>query len=208
MYLFNRTRQAKADRILEAMPSAVSIAEKVTQITGIDIYVWSYRFGAPMGTIMWSCRLDSRAQLFEANEKMMADATYIDMAMSMAELYEGPTVDGLFRVISGTPSPEPRDFIEITQATMANGKYAEAMQFGVDMQQYVADELGTPTMFGAMQHGGFADVGWIQGFETIDEVDAAAEWNMTNEGYHERVNSAADLFVPGSGQQALVARLR
>ena len=74
MHVFSRSRKAKAESVLQAVPEAVSIAEKVTSLTGLEIYVWQARFGQPLGTLMWSCRLESQAQLFEATEKMLADA--------------------------------------------------------------------------------------------------------------------------------------
>ncbi len=207
MYLFSRTRQARPDKVLDAMPAAAEIASKVTQITGLDIYVWTYRFGEPFGTMMWSCRVDSQAQLFEATEKLTADATYVDMALSMTDYYDGPALDGLFRVVSGTPSPEPRKFLSVTRATMRNGKYAEAMEFGVGMQEFVAAELDCPTMFGSVVHGAFADVGWIFGAESMDQIDAFADWQATNEEFAARIQSASDLFVEGSGQDALIEKI-
>jgi len=207
MYLFNRTRQAKTNKLMEATAAAVDIASDVTSLTGMEIYVWTFRFGAPVGTMMWSARLDSQTQLFEATEKMVADQGYVDKAMAMAELFDGPAVDAMFRVISGTPSDAPSKFIETTQATMANGKYAEAMEFGVKMQQHVATALGMPSIFGAATYGGFADVGWIVGGNSMADIDRGDDWQTTDTDYHALVQSAAGLFVEGSGQRALLEKI-
>lgn len=207
MYLFNRTRQAKSDRLIDATAGAVEIATKVTQLTGLEIYVWTFRFGQPVGTMMWSARLEHQADLFTATEKMAADPGYIDMAMGMADLYEGNGVDAMFTVVSGTPSDSPSKFIQLTQATMSNGKYAEAMAFGVDMQEFIATERGQPTMFGASTYGGFADVGWIVGADSVAQIDDGNAWEMSNADYHAKVQSAAGLFVEGSGQQSLLEKL-
>lgn len=207
MYLFSRARQAKADKFFEAVPGAVEIAAKVTQITDLEIYVWQTRFGAPVGTITWSCRLESQAQLMEATEKMMADATYVDMALALGEHYEGSAADQLVRVIAGTPSPQPPKFIQMTTATMANGKYAEAMAWGVEMQEFVANELGTTSMFGKPTYGGFADVGWLLGAESAAQLDEFSAWEMSNTEYHERIQAAGGLFVEGSGQQGLIEKI-
>ena len=207
MYLFNRTRQAKSNALLEATAGAVEIAAQVTQLTGLEIHVWTYRFGEPVGTMMWSARLESQSQLFEATEKMTADQGYIDKAMALAELYEGPAVDGMFRVVSGTPTNAPSRFIQTTLATMSNGKYAEAVAFGVDMQQFIAAERSQPTIFGTATYGGFADVGWIVGADSMAEVDEGDAWQATNADYHAKVHSAAGLFVEGSGRQNLLEKL-
>ncbi|MDJ0769233.1 MAG: hypothetical protein QNJ12_10580 [Ilumatobacter sp.] len=207
MYLFNRARRAHPSKLLEAMGSAVEIAGKVNQITGLEISVWSVRFGRPAGTIMWSARLDSQAQLFEANEKMMADATYMDMVMSMNELYEGTAEDRMASVISGAPAEAPSKYVVTMEATMANGKYAEAIEFGVAMQEFGHSELDAPNMFAAATYGGFADVVWLTGFDTPEQLDAGHEWQMTNPEFHERVKGAAGLFVEGSGAQGLIERI-
>lgn len=207
MYIFSRTRQARADRFLDAIPSAVEIAGKVTAITGHDVHVWNVRFGQPMGTIMWSVRLDSQAQLFEATEKMMVDSTYLDMSMSLSELFEGPTTDRLVRIVSGTPTETPAKFISSTQAVMTNGHYADAIKFGVEMQGFVAEALGQPTVFGSATYGGFADVLWLIGSDSMADIDAAADWEATDADYQTRVESGSGLFVEGSGQNGLLERM-
>jgi hypothetical protein len=207
MYIFSRTRQARPDKVLDAIPSAIEIAQKVTTITGMEVHVWSVRFGQPTGTIMWSARIDSQAELFESTEKMMADATYLDMAMSLADQFEGPATDQLVRIVSGTPSEAPAKFISTTQAVMANGNYAKAIEFGVKMQEFVAKSLDQPTVFGTATYGGFADVIWLTGADSMAEVDAGTDWQNSDADYHKLVESAGGLFVEGSGQNGLLERL-
>ncbi len=207
MYIFSRTRTAKGDRMLEALPAAVEIAGKAAAVSGLDVHAWNVRFGQPMGTIMWSVRLDSQAQFFEATEKMSVDASYMDMAMSLGDLFEGPTTDQLVRLVSGTPSESPAKYISTTQAVMTNGRYADAIAFGVGMQGFVNEALGHPTVFGAATYGGFADVLWLTSADSMDEVDTAADWLATDADYLERVQAAGGLFVEGSGQNGLLERM-
>ena len=207
MYIFSRTRTAKGARMLEAMPAAVEIAGKASAVSGLDVHAWNVRFGQPMGTIMWSVRVDSQAQLMEGTEKLAVDASYMDMAMSMDEFFEGPTTDQLVRLVSGTPSESPSKFISTTQASMANGQYADAIAFGVEMQGFVHEALGHPTVFAAAAYGGFADVLWLTGADSMDQVDAAADWLATNADYLGRVQSAGGLFVEGTGQNGLLERM-
>jgi hypothetical protein len=207
MYIFNRRRQAKSERLLEALPAAVEIAKKVTDITGHEVHVWNSRFGAPVGTIMWSVRIDSQEELFKATEKITVDATYVDMAMALAEQYEGPAQDRLGRIISGTPTESPSKYVAVTEAVMAAGRYADAVEFGVGMQEYLASELGVSTMFGTSSYDNFGLVTWLMGCDTLAEIDAAADWTMTNTGYQDRVKSAQGLFLDGSGHRGLIERL-
>lgn len=207
MYIFSRTRQARSDKILEATAAGVEIAGKVSTITGHDIHCWAVRFGQPMGTMMWSVRIDSQADLYDATAKMTADSSYIDMAMGMNEYFEGNAHDRLGRLVSGTPSEEPARFIGITEASMAAGKYAEAMAFGVDMQEFVADQLGVATVFAKDVYGGFADVLWLTAADSMEQVDSQADWQMSNAEYLEKVAAADGLFIDGSGHNGLIERL-
>lgn len=207
MYIFSRTRQVRPEKMIDAIAPAVEIAEKVTQITGVPIHVWTSRFGAPLGTMMWSCRMDSQSELHEATEKLAVDATYLEMAMAMTEHYQGPAQDALVRVVSGRPSPEPSKFTVLTRATMANGHFAEAVAWGVGMQEFVCDALDAPGAFVTSAYDGFSDVGWILGLDSMADLDAAADWEATDADYQERVAGAGDLFIAGSGHRSLIEKL-
>ncbi len=207
MYVFSRSRKAKPEAVLEAVPAAVSIAEKVTTLTGLDIYVWQARFGAPLGTLMWSCRLDNQAQLFEATEKMLADPGYVEQALGMYEHFEGDATDRLFRLIAGTPADSPAKYVQTTEATIANGRYAEAMEWGAEIAMYVGESSGRNVMFAASNYDGFGTVGWMTGADSMDQMDALDDWTMTDTGYQERIGAAGDLFVPASGMRGLIERV-
>lgn len=207
MYIFNRTRLARPGKLAEAAAAGLEAGQKATEITGHDVHTWNVRFGAPFGTMMWSVRIDSQAELFEATEKLMVDPSYIEMAMALNDLFEGPTTDNLVRVVSGTPSDTPSRFVYSTQAVMANGRYADAVQFGIEMQEFAFGETGHPNVFGTAVYGGFADVIWLTGADSMEAVDGAQNWAMSNAEYQERVQSAAELFVEGSGQNGLIERL-
>jgi hypothetical protein len=207
MYLFSRNYKAQAGKAVEAATAAVTIADKGSTITGHPIYVWRTAFGAPIGTLSWSMRLESQAQLIELGEKLEADPTFVEMQLGLAESFEGDMVDRLVSVVSGTPAPTPPTYIATVEASMAEGKYAEAIAFGVSMQEFIASELGLTTMFGAETYGGFASVVWLTGAQTAADLDRLNEFQMTNADYHERVNSAAGLFVESSGQQGLIEKI-
>ena len=70
MYIFRRTSTVHQAHIQPAMEFAVAIAAKVTQITGRDISVYSTLFGAPVGTLHWTTRVDSMADLGDLTAKI------------------------------------------------------------------------------------------------------------------------------------------
>jgi hypothetical protein len=207
MYLFTRTRTAQPDKIAEARQHAVELAEMVKSLTGDDVNVFAVRFGAPMGTIMWSLRVESQAHLQANNEKMLVDSGYLDAARKLTANFEGHAVDAMSRFISVTPADGPSRFYAVTRASMAAGHYPAAIEFGVKVQQYVAEKLGAPTAFMAATYGGFADVTWTIGADTMAGIDAIDEMQMSDTKYQALVNEAGDLFVESSGMNSLVERL-
>ncbi|MEL6890536.1 MAG: hypothetical protein AAFP84_02990 [Actinomycetota bacterium] len=207
MYIFSRSRLAGSESYFEAMTSAVEAATKVTEVTGIEVFTWRVSFGAPLGTITWSCRIDSQADLSAANEKLAVDTSYMDMALAMGSQFEGHAEDALMRVVSGTPSSTPSKYYVATLATMANGRYRDAMTWGAQMQEFVCDAQDAPGVFGSSVYGGFGTVGWLMGYDSMEAIDAGSDWEATNEEYHERLDAGSDLFIPGSGQQRLIERL-
>lgn len=209
MYIFNRARQAASGHVNDAFVAAVAAGAKATEVTGVDIYTWMVRFGRPSGTVMWSVRLDSQAQLMELDEQLAGDAGMAQLVSSIDHLFDGPSEDRLTRMISGTPASAPKKFIATTEASMANGKYAEAMAWGAEMQEFVGTQSGLTTAFGMMTYGGFADLIWLLGADDMDDLDKWDEWRMSDQAgeYHQRIHAAAGLFVEGSGQNGLIAQL-
>ena len=82
---------------------------------------------------------------------------------------------------------------------------------GVYGEQQLRYDSQHPWMHGYWQeipaYGGFADVSWVLGMETGADMDRFADWQATDTGYQDRVASAADLFVEGSGETSLVEKI-
>ena len=205
MYIFSRTTLAALGKAPEAFPAAVGIAATVGEITGHEIRVFTAHFGAPLGTVMWSTTVESHADRATMLEKLAADQRYLDQADSMQGLFMTPATDGMSRFLSPPIDPNSR-YYSITRAAMSNGKYAEGITFGIEMADYVSKEAGLPSVFVKPSFGGFADVTWISGMDSLGDVDQFEDWQMGDAGYQERVNSAADLFVENSGVNSLVEK--
>lgn len=207
MYIFSRRTLAALGKQFEAVPKAIEIAEKVADISGAEINVFTARFGAPLGSIMWSRRADSMAELQAFSEKVLADAEYVEMVNGMAGLFMTPAEDSIGRVLSTPLEGTPARFWGITQAAMTAGRYAEAVEFGIEIADYMASAVGAQSLFLKAGYAGFADVTWLVGFDSMDAVGAFDDWQMSDSGYQERVNRAAELFVENSGRQSLIEKL-
>lgn len=207
MYIFSRSTIAAIGRQFDAIPAAVGVAQMVTKVTGHEVNVFAARFGAPQGSVMWSARTESMAELQGITEKLMADAGYLEMLESMNGLFMAPAEDRLSRILTAPIEGATSKYYGVTRAAMINGKQADAVAFGVRTAEYIGKSLGTMSAFTKSAYGGFNDVSWLIGFDSEADVDAFDDWQMTDSGYHDIVAEAGDLFVENTGHTTLIERI-
>jgi hypothetical protein len=207
MYIFSRSTIAALGRQFDAIPAAVGVAQLVTKLTGHEVNVFTARFGAPQGSVMWSARTESMVELQGVNDKLMADGSYLEMVESMNGLFMAPVEARLSRVLTAPIEGATAKYYGITRAAMANGKQAEAVAFGVKTAEYIGKSLGTMSAFTKSAYGGFNDVSWLVAFDSEADVDAFDDWQMTDSGYHDIVAEAGDLFVENTGHTTLIERI-
>lgn len=207
MYIFSRSTIAALGRQFDAIPAAVGVAELVTKLTGSDVNVFTGRFGAPQGSVMWTTRTESMVELQELTGKLMADAGYLEMLESMNGLFMAPAEDRLGRVLTGPIDAPSSKYYGVTRAAMSNGKQADAIAFGIKTAEYIGKSLGTQAAFSKSGYGGFNDVTWLVGFDSEADVDAFDDWQMSDSGYHDILAEAGDLFVENSGHTSLIEKI-
>jgi hypothetical protein len=207
MYLFSRNAKAAPGKVFEATAAAVEIGQKASAASGLDIQTWSHRFGQPIGSISWTCRVESHAEFHAATEKMLADSGYVEMQQAIAELLDEGEGDAMLNMVAGVPSDTPAKFYTTTRATITQGKLGAAMQWGAEITDYVLNGVGRSGAFFASAYGGFSDVAWLIGHDTIEQVDELAAWQASDAEYVKRVDDAGQMFIPGSGQNGLVERI-
>jgi hypothetical protein len=207
MYIFSRSTIASLGRQLDAIPAAVGVAQMVTKLTDTEVNVFVARFGAPMGSLMWSARTESLTELQGMTDKLMADQGYLDMLESMNGLFMAPAEDRLGRVLTGPLEAPTSKYYGVTRAAMTNGKQADALAFGVKTAEYIGKAIGAQTAFTKSAYGGFNDVTWIVGFDSEADVDAFDDWQMGDSGYHDILAEAGGLFVENSGHTTLIEKI-
>lgn len=208
MYIFGRSREANPQRYFEAVEAAVELGHMAANISGLQISVFATRYGEPGTTLRWSTRVESQAELQAAMDKLAGDPAYRKWLEAHAELFAGAPTSQLTSIVSAANiTPVPRRFYTVLTATAANGKYADAIAFGVKGQQFVAEATGLTTMFGTSVFGAFGSVGWLTGADDASQLDELRAMEATNPGYHELVAEAADLFMPGSGMSSLIEKI-
>jgi hypothetical protein len=208
MQLFTRTISL-AGPFDKMMAFATGMRELVSDRAGREIALWSVSFGAPIGTLIYSARVEGLADLQSIGATLMGDAEYHAKLAAGRDLSTAPPVDGLSTPIHGELGAVPPvgTVAIITTAAIANGKYAEALAWGVEIAQYVEGVTGFPTLFLSQDFGGFGNVTWIGATPDAASADAAGQKLNADPGYLGKLAAAGDLFAQGSGQRALLTRI-
>ena len=209
MYLFSRNAKAAPGKGLEAMAAAVEIGKKASAVSGLDIQTWNHRFGHPVGSISWTCRVDSHADFLAATEKMYADAGYVEMEQAISDLIvegEGDAFlrDGRRRSVGHAGQVLHDD----PGRRSAGGKLAEAMEFRVGdhgLHPHVRRPIGRVLLL---------RLRWLLRRRVADRTrldrsrsTRCGRGRASDAEYLKRVDAAADLFVVDSGHNGLVERV-
>ena len=206
MYIFRRTSSLKPEHMLDGMAFAVEVAAKVTSITGRDLNVFNTVFGAPIGTIHWTARFESLAELGDVTAKLAVDSGYMDMVQKASGLFSSLPSDSVVNIISSSLTGTAQRYVAITEAVPANGKIAEAVAFGVKTQAHVA-KSGRNTAFGTRPFGAYGAVSWVVAGQTLADMDTLQNFFTTDATFQKLVADASDLFVEGSGHNSLLERI-
>jgi hypothetical protein len=192
---------------LEAIPASIEVAALVTKITGREVNTFTGVYGVPLGSVMWSARAESQADMQAVTEKLMTDQAYLDMLESMQGLFMTPAEDQFSRVITDPVAAATSRYYGITRAVMTAGKYGPAMTFGVEVANYMGKALNTQSSFVKSGYGAFAGVAWILGFDSAEDIDRFDDFQMSDAGYLELVDKAGDLFVENTGFTSLIEKI-
>lgn len=208
MRLFTRTVHLQGPP-MEIAAYAADMRAFVSDKTGVEVGLWNVQFGAPIGTMVFSARVDGLAQLASITESLLADPTYHEKLATGAGFAAGPAEDALSEPLHGGDGEAPPvgTVITATRAVIAGGKYAEAVGWGIEMALYSEKVTGSPVGFYMDTFGTFGTVVWIGGAPDAAAADAMNDALNADAGYLDKLGSVGDLFVPASGQRSLAVRV-
>jgi hypothetical protein len=207
MYLYVRTSEAAPGKAAQAAAFAVEAAAYVKGATGHEIYTWTAAFGAPLGTVSWSARLESIAAYGEFTDHLAADAGFADLGVRAAELFSGSPSDSISEIVAGSPNAGPRAFAAVVTAQCAPGRIADAMTWGLDIMTTVGSVTGLPVMMLRSMYGPYAGIGWVTGAESFAEIDAGNAATGADQSFVGKLDLGGPLFLAGSAHQILLRRI-
>jgi hypothetical protein len=211
MYLFTRSARLAPGRMRESMTWAAEITGKVNQISELPFQLWRPAMSPGVGRLVWSTATDDLAALEAVEDKLLADEGYIGLLDSGAAFASGDQVDDqLVTLVHAPPDVGSRDiaYAAVVTASVANGHFAQALDIGVRIAQIAERAGGAATSFGISTTGGYAQVGWITGYDDIGQFQRSEEAVNTDPELVQLLDGeAASTFIPGTGQQTLLRRV-
>ena len=197
MYIFSRTGTIVPGHFVEGTTFAIEVAAQVKAITGVNVNVYRLGYGQPLGTVVWTSRVESQAELADIEAKLYADAGYVETVDRNGHLFTGGGTDGLSNVVSSTIAA-PKPIVAVTQAVIANGKFAKAMELGVKLQVHIAKITGLSTAFATDTYGAYGGVRWLTAADAMTEIDHADQVIATDAEFHALLEQAGDVYQPGA----------
>lgn len=192
-----------------AVEWATEIRAVASASMGTEVSLWAGSFGVPIGAMAFTARVEGIADLAERAAPMLEDATYGALLAKGAELMAAPPQDSLATPLHGELGDPPPvgSFAVVTNAQIANGKFAEAVGWAIDIASHVTSTSGMPVGVMMQEYGPFGMLTWIGIGADAAAVDAAAAATRDDADYVTKMSAAGDLFVAGSGARVLLSRV-
>ena len=193
----------------ESVAWASDICAAASAGMGTQVSLWSVGFGGPIGAVGFTARVEGIADLMAKAGPMLADPAYQAKLAKGRDLVGGPPEDSLATPIHGELGDPPPvgSFAAVTNATIANGKYAEAIGWGIEVSDHVTELTGMPVALLMQEYGPMGVLTWIGLGADGAAVDASGAAMAADADYIAMLSAAGDLFVEGSAHRSLVTRL-
>jgi len=176
MYLFSRQAQLAPGNTRAAMTWATGITEKVNQITGLEVSLFSLTFSPRVGTLAWSTFVPDLPTLEVATDKLLVDDGYVSMVDEGAKYGEGGADDMLAQVIHGAPDPSRKiEYASTVQAVCASGNVMKGIELGIEIAERAEKAMGLPVLCTTAATGSYGSVGWITGYANVKEFEQSQQ---------------------------------
>jgi len=198
MYIFARTREIHPAHARDGVAAAVEAGARANAITGLQIFVWSTLFSAPVGTVVWSCRVDQLDELITAQDALFASDEFDSFIRERDDLFVGPLADTVSEVVYGAPTEGPGAFVQTVRAVCANGSLSEGLHTGIELAEAAKRITGRSTMVVTPVAGTYGSVGWISSFDDLGSMAAANAQLAADADWLKLVDRAGHVYAPGT----------
>lgn len=201
MYVFSRSTVVQGGNQREAMLWVASVAEKVNQITDLDIAVWQNVFSREVGRLAFVAFVEDLEQLETADAKLAADDAFVAETDRGSSFTNGTLDDQLGQVIYGNPNPERNvTYATSVSALSCPGKFARGVELGIEIAERAEQITGEPTMLVTAVTGDYASIQWITAYDDVKGLQTAGEKLNANPSFgHFIDNEVPGVYESGLG---------
>jgi len=199
MYRFARTALLTGDPV-KAMGWAVTITEKVNQISEVPITLWTSVLSTPLGLIAWTANVENVSEIEALDAKLTVDNGYLDLQAAGTEyIVPGSAGDSLATVVFQTPGAESGSFhyASVTMAHVLPGQFRRGIEVGVEFAQQVHDLSGLETSFEMAATGAMGTVTWAMVADSLEQLQRGEDTVNSDETFITKIDTeASKLYQP------------
>ena len=208
MYLFTRAVRLTPGHIRDGMEWAVSMTEKVNQITALNVGLWTPLMSPGVGTLSFGCAVETLSDLEDAESKLNVDPMYLDAVERGATMIQGAAEDEVAQFLYNPDQTANPTHVAVVRSALANGAFARGVATGIEIAQR-ATQLGSiPTSFLLSTTGTYAGCGWISSAHSLKELEESEQAVNANPDFIAFLDSeAANCYLPGITTQSIWRRV-
>ncbi|MCU1465407.1 MAG: hypothetical protein JWM72_1335 [Actinomycetia bacterium] len=202
MYLYSTSARSGVADPVKVMEWALSMTEKINQISEVRTSLWTSAMSPAMGTMAWTSVVSDLAIIEDTEAKLAADPGYAELVgQATALLSTDPADQTLMQLVHADPDAAGVDarYALTTRATLAPGSMVAGIELGVELAQKAKKITDRPTSFAVSVTGDYGAVMWVSMAETIQQVQASIEALNSDPDFAKAIdNKAGKAYLPGA----------
>ncbi len=208
MYLFTRQTKLSPGHVGDGMEWAVSVTEKVNQVTSLNVGLWARMLSPGLGTLSWGAAVEHLSDIEDAQTKLSADPLYQDFANRGATMTEGGIDDEVAQFITdaagGGSNPT---HVAVVRSQLANGCFQSGIGAGLEIATMATELSGIQTSFLVSSTGTYGGVGWISGTDSLRALEDGESASNGNPEFLALVDRLSVNFIQGVTTQSIWRRI-
>jgi hypothetical protein len=197
MYIFTRSRRLNPATFRAGLAAAIDGGSRASALIGEPVTVWSTMLSPPVGTVVWSMRVDDLDALVGHGDALAADDGFDEWIRGSDSLFAGPLTDSVSEVMAGAPSGPPAAYLSVVSGVCANGSLAAGMTVGVEIAEAATRITGHSTAFTVALTGAYGAVNWVAGLPDLGALGASNQALAASQEWLELVDRAGSAFAQG-----------
>lgn len=201
MYRFARMAQLTGNPT-KSIEWAVTIAEKVNQISETPFTLWTTVLSPAVGLCAWTTTVDTVAEIDTLDAKLIVDSGFLALqAASTEHVIPGSVNDSLSTIIHETPLAQSGTFhyASITSAQVQPGQFRRGVELGVEFAQKAHALTGLETSFEAAVTGNMGSITWAMVADTIEQLQRGEDTMNADETFLKLIDTeGAKAYQPNA----------